>query len=125
MAGSDWVEQAPVFRIDALEVLDLFDIKRKQGHRYSAADLAGGRAALRTQIEKLREIPPEQRSFVQKKEAEIDQKLAAHDLIRFAYRRPHSRSRQARERRLAGNSSSRSASSCRPPGCSKTTTLPR
>ena len=88
MAGSDWVEQAPVFRIDALEVLDLFDIKRKQGHRYSAADLAGGRAALRTQIEKLREIPPEQRSFVQKKEAEIDQKLAAHDLIRFAYETP-------------------------------------
>jgi ABC-type transport system involved in cytochrome c biogenesis permease subunit len=88
MAGSEWVERAPVFRIDALEVLDLFDIERKQGHRYSAADLAGGRTALRTQIEKLRDIPPEQRSFVQKKETEIDQKLMAYDLVRFAYETP-------------------------------------
>jgi ABC-type transport system involved in cytochrome c biogenesis permease subunit len=88
MAGSSWVEQAAVFRIDALEVLDLFDLDRKQGHRYSAADLAAGREALRRQIEKLREIPPEQRSFVQKKETELDHKLAAYDLVRFAYETP-------------------------------------
>ncbi len=88
MAGSEWVDDAPVFRIDALEVLDLFDLKRRQGHRYSAAELQPGRGALRTQLEKLREIPVEQRSFVQKKYVEIDQKLMAHDLVRFAYEAP-------------------------------------
>ena len=88
MAGSEWVDKAPVFRIDALEVLDLFDLKRRQGHRYSAAELEPGRAALREQLKKLREIPADQRSFVQKKYAEIDQKLMAHDLMRFAYETP-------------------------------------
>lgn len=88
MAGADWVDRAPVFRIDALEVLDLFDLKRRQGHRYSAAELAPGRAALRKQLETIRDVPPEQRSFVQKKYAEIEHKLMAYDLIRFAYETP-------------------------------------
>ena len=39
-------------------------------------------------MESLRQIPPEQRTFVQKKFAEIDQKLMAYDLIRFAYDTP-------------------------------------
>ncbi|MFM7035181.1 MAG: cytochrome c biogenesis protein, partial [Planctomycetia bacterium] len=88
MAGADWVDHVPVFRIDALEVLDLFDLTRRQGHRYSAAELAGGRASLRKQIEAIRDLPPEQRSFVQKKYLEIEQKLMAYDLIRFAYETP-------------------------------------
>ena len=88
MAGSDWVSRAPVFRIDAFEVLDLFDLDRRQGHRYAAAELENGRPALRKQVESLRQIPPEQRTFVQKKFAEIDQKLMAYDLIRFAYDTP-------------------------------------
>jgi ABC-type transport system involved in cytochrome c biogenesis permease subunit len=88
MAGAEWVDRAPVFRIDAFEVLDLFDLTRRPGHRYSAADLAAGRPALRKQIEAIRELPPEQRSFVHKKYLEIDQKIAAYDLIRLAYETP-------------------------------------
>ena len=88
MAGSDWVADAPVFRIDAFEVLDLFDITRRQGHRYSAAELEKGRAALRTQAAASRETPVEQRTFVQKKVLELEQKLMAYDLIRFAYDTP-------------------------------------
>jgi ABC-type transport system involved in cytochrome c biogenesis permease subunit len=88
MAGSEWVDHAPVFRIDAFEVLDLFDLERRQGHRYSAFELASGRPALRKQIEAAREVPAEQRSFVQKKYGEINQKLMAYDLIRFAYETP-------------------------------------
>jgi ABC-type transport system involved in cytochrome c biogenesis permease subunit len=88
MAGSEWVDHAPVFRIDAFEVLDLFDLKRRQGHRYSAAELAAGRPALRKQIEAAREVPAEERSFVQKKYGEINQKLMAYDLVRFAYETP-------------------------------------
>ena len=88
MAGSDWVADAPVFRIDAFEVLDLFDITRRQGHRYSAAELEKGREALRKQLETVRSTPAEQRTFVQKKFLELEQKLMAYDLVRFAYDTP-------------------------------------
>ncbi|MBU6309750.1 MAG: cytochrome c biogenesis protein CcsA [Planctomycetes bacterium] len=88
MAGSDWVADAPVFRIDAFEVLDLFDITRRQGHRYSAAELEKGREALRKQLEAVRSTPAERRTFVQKKFLELEQKLMAYDLVRFAYDTP-------------------------------------
>jgi ABC-type transport system involved in cytochrome c biogenesis permease subunit len=88
MAGRDWAERAPVFRIDAFEVLDLFDVTRRQGHRYSAAELAKGREALRAQARAARETPAEKRTFVQKKVLELEQKLMAYDLVRFAYDTP-------------------------------------
>jgi ABC-type transport system involved in cytochrome c biogenesis permease subunit len=88
MGGAEWVEHAPVFRIDAKEVTDLFDLPRRKGHRYSAAELEPGRAKLRKQIESLRDTPPEQLSFTQKKFAEINQKLQAFDLLRFSYETP-------------------------------------
>ena len=88
MSGSEWVGRAPVFRIDAFEVLDLFDLTRRKGHRYAAAELEQGREALREQIAAAREVPPEQRSFVQKKYGEINEKLMAYDLLRFAYETP-------------------------------------
>jgi hypothetical protein len=67
MAGSDWAARAPVFRIDAAEVVDLFDLTRRKGHRYSAAELEAGRPALRREMERIRGIPADQRSFAQKK----------------------------------------------------------
>jgi len=88
MAGADWAERAPVFRIDAKEVVDLFDLERRPGHRYSAAELERGRSALKRQIDSLRDKPVEQRTFVEKKFAEINQKLMAYDLIRLAYETP-------------------------------------
>ena len=88
MAGADWAHHAPVFRIDAKEVVDLFDLDRHPGHRYSAAELEKGRPALRKQVEAIRDVPPEQRTFVQKKFGEINQKLMAYDLIRLAYETP-------------------------------------
>jgi ABC-type transport system involved in cytochrome c biogenesis permease subunit len=88
MAGSEWVDRAPVFRIDAKEVLDLFDLERRKGHRYSHAELEKGRPKLREQVAKLRDVPAESRSFAQKKMIEIEQKFAIYDLIRFAYEAP-------------------------------------
>jgi ABC-type transport system involved in cytochrome c biogenesis permease subunit len=88
MAGSDWVTRAPVFRIDAFEVLDLLDVSRRQGHRYSAVELEKGRDALRRQAAAARETPAERRTFVQKKVLELEQKLMAYDLVRFAYDTP-------------------------------------
>ena len=88
MAGSEWVEHAPVFRIDAKEVTDLFDLPKRKGHRYSHAELEAGLPKLRQQLESLREVPPEQFSFTQKKFTEINQKLMAYDLLRYSYETP-------------------------------------
>jgi ABC-type transport system involved in cytochrome c biogenesis permease subunit len=88
MAGADWVEHAPVFRIDAKEVTDLFDLPRRQGHRYSHAELDAGLPKLRKQLESMRDVPPEQFSFTQKKFSEINQKLMAYDLLRYSYETP-------------------------------------
>ncbi len=88
MAGRDWAATAPVFRIDAKEVIDLFDLERRQGHRYSYAELKAGRPRLREQLESLRSVPREQQSFEQRKMAEAEQKLSAYDLVRFAYEAP-------------------------------------
>jgi len=88
MAGADWVEHAPVFRIDAKEVTDLFDLPRRQGHRFSHAELDAGLPKLRKQLESMRDVPPEQFSFTQKKFSEINQKLMAYDLLRYSYETP-------------------------------------
>jgi len=69
-------------------VVDLYDLTRRQGHRYSYAELEPKRAVAREQVAKLREVPREQQSFGQKKLVELEQKLMAHDLIRFAYEAP-------------------------------------
>jgi ABC-type transport system involved in cytochrome c biogenesis permease subunit len=88
MAGADWVEHAPVFRIDAKEVTDLFDLPRRKGHRYSHAELEPGLTKLRKQLESMRDVPPEQFTFTQKKFSEINQKLMAYDLLRYSYETP-------------------------------------
>ncbi|MFM7206151.1 MAG: cytochrome c biogenesis protein CcsA [Planctomycetaceae bacterium] len=88
MAGSDWAADAPVFRIDALEVLDQLDIDRRPGHRYSAREIEPGRKELRAQAAAAREVPAERRSFAEKKTLELEQKLMAYDLVRFAYDTP-------------------------------------
>ena len=88
MANADWVADAPVFRVDAFELLDLFDLTRRPGHRYTFNELQGGREALQEQIAAARDVPPEQRTFFQKKCGEINSKLMAYDLVRFAYDAP-------------------------------------
>ena len=88
MANADWVADAPVFRVDAFELLDLFDLTRRKGHRYTFNELQGGREALQEQIAAARDVPPEQRTFFQKKCGEINSKLMTYDLIRFAYDAP-------------------------------------
>jgi len=88
MAGAEWVEHAPVFRIDAKEVKDLFDLPNRQGHRYSHAELEAGLPKLREQIRGMRGVPPEQFTFTQKKLAEVNEKLQTYDLVRFAYETP-------------------------------------
>ena len=90
IAGDEWVDSAPVFRIDAKEVVDLFDLERHEGHRYSFKELQPGLPKLEQQMQKIREseIPQEQLSFADKKLTEINQKLMVFNLLRFSYQTP-------------------------------------
>jgi ABC-type transport system involved in cytochrome c biogenesis permease subunit len=88
MAGSEWAARAPVFRIDAKEVVDLFDLEPRPGHRYSYAEIEPKREDFRLQIESLRKVPREGHTFVQRKFTEFEHKLMAYDLIRYAYDTP-------------------------------------
>jgi len=88
MAGGEWATRAPVFRIDAKEVVDVFDLQRRPGHRYSYAELEPKRADLRRQLDSLRKVPREEQSFEQRKLVELEQKLMTYDLVRFAYDAP-------------------------------------
>ena len=89
MANSSWVSDAPVFRIDALEVLDLFDLTRRSGHRYSLNELEASRGKLEQQVAAARETPPEKRTFYQKKCAELRQKLLVYEVLSAAYSAPN------------------------------------
>ncbi len=88
MAGSEWPARAPVFRIDAKELVDLFDLPRRPGHRYAYAELEPQRAEVRRQVETLRQVPREEQSFGQRKLLELEQKLSTYELIRIAYQAP-------------------------------------
>ena len=88
MSGAEWVEHAPVFRIDAKEVTDLFDLPKRKGHRYSHAELEAGLPKLRKQLEGMRDKMPEQFSFPEKKYDEINRKLMTYDLLQIAYETP-------------------------------------
>ncbi len=88
MAGSEWASQAPVFRIDAKEVVDFFDLERRSGHRYAYTDLEPKREAFRQQIESLHKLPDDEQTFLKRKFGELEQKLSAYDLIRYAYDAP-------------------------------------
>ncbi len=90
ISGDKWVDSAPVFRIDAKEVVDLFDLERHEGHRYSFAELEPNLGKLEERVRKLREVgkPADQMDFGEKKLVEINQKLMVYNLLRFSYQTP-------------------------------------
>lgn len=90
LAGDERMDNAPVFRIDAKEVVDLFDITQRDGHRYSFNELKGGFDKLEAQVKQIRDSgkPEEQMTFAEKKFLEINRKLMAYNLLGFSYRTP-------------------------------------
>ena len=90
LAGDEQMDNAPVFRIDAKEVVDLFDITQRDGHRYSFNELKGGFDKLEAQVKQIRDAgkPDEQLTFAEQKFLEINRKLMAYNLLGFSYRTP-------------------------------------
>lgn len=90
IAGDEWVDDAPVFRIDAKEVVDLFDLEERPGHRFSFNELKEGFPKLEQQIEQIRQrdVPEDQLTFAENKILEINRKLMAYNLLGFSYRTP-------------------------------------
>lgn len=90
MAGEDWVRDARVFRIDASEVLAVFDLDPRQGSRYSLNDLEANMPKFRAEIDKLRKSnrDPNSFDFREKKLAALHQQLNTFDLVSYAYQLP-------------------------------------
>ncbi len=88
MAGSEWATKVPVFRIDAKEIVDCFDLERRPGHLYSYAELAPKREEFRKQLMSMQKVPESEPSFARQKFGEFSQKLATYDVVRFAYDAP-------------------------------------
>ena len=88
MAGSEWATKVPAFRIDAKEIVDLFDLERRPGHLYSYAELEPKREDFHKQFASLRKAPETEESFARQKFGEFSQKLATYDVVRFAYDAP-------------------------------------
>jgi ABC-type transport system involved in cytochrome c biogenesis permease subunit len=88
MAGSEWATKVPVFRIDAKEIVDCFDLERRPGHLYSYAELEPKREEFNKQFDSLRKAPETEQSFVRQKFGEFAQKLATYDVIQYAYDAP-------------------------------------
>ncbi len=107
MAGEEWVEKAKIFRIDAKEVLDIFNLDPEDSggtldayakimrhdlrHRYSFAQINAHmdkfQERYRPIIGKLsnREATVDSLSFPEQKILELNEKLNIFGLIRFAY----------------------------------------
>jgi ABC-type transport system involved in cytochrome c biogenesis permease subunit len=90
LAGDEQMDNAQVFRIDAKEVVDLFDLKQRDGHRYSFNELQGGLEKLATQVKQIMDLgkPEDQLTFAEKKFLEINRKLRVYNLLGFCYRTP-------------------------------------
>lgn len=90
LAGDEKMDNLPVFRIDAKEVVDLFDLTTREGHRYSFNELKGGFEKLEAQVKQIRDLgkPNEQLTFAEQKFLEINRKLMAYNLLGFSYRTP-------------------------------------
>ena len=84
-AGEEWVLDAPLIKIDAVETTTALDIKRHKSHRYSYNEIDRGRLKVMDQIRQLSQTKRDNWSFEQQKMAETLEKFFALDNLIDAY----------------------------------------
>ncbi len=67
MANADWTKEIGCIRIDAQEVLDEIGLKRREGHRYSFAEVSEKIGDVRAKLQRLDPNDREKWSFVDNK----------------------------------------------------------
>jgi ABC-type transport system involved in cytochrome c biogenesis permease subunit len=101
ISHSPEAEQHEVFRIEHFDVLNLFDLKRRKGYRYSFAELEPKLEEFTEQVKLAAEANqknPESMSLYQKKVLELDRKLQLYLALRESHRIPEQKGLDALER---------------------------
>lgn len=89
MAEQEWALSAPVFRIYAQEVRDIFELKPRKGYRYSYNELLPNRDKFSERLQPLRAKDSEQFDAVEQKLVAMHNKLQLFDLVSLSYRLPN------------------------------------
>jgi ABC-type transport system involved in cytochrome c biogenesis permease subunit len=84
-AREDWVMDAPLIRIDAVETTSALGLKRHKSNRYSYNEVSEGISKIRDQIRQLSSTRRENWSFEQEKMAETLDKVMALENLFDAY----------------------------------------
>lgn len=85
MANADWTKEIGCIRIDAQEVLDEIGLKRREGHRYSFAEVSEKIGDVRAKLQRLDPNDREKWSFVDNKMAELSNRFGILEVLRIAY----------------------------------------
>ncbi len=88
MAGQEWTEKAPVFRIYSEEVQSMFGLEPRNGARYAYSELLPNIDKFRAKIAELRAKESDELTQVEQKFASLNQKLSLFNLLTVSYRMP-------------------------------------
>ncbi len=88
ISNSEAARSHAVIRIDSLEVLNLLELSRRKGFRYSLEDLQPKYETFVKQAMQAGELPPEERSHLQHKILELDKKLRTITMLHVAFSQP-------------------------------------
>ncbi len=86
IANPDIAEKHRVFRIESMEVLDTLGLERRQGLRYSIAELRPKAEEFNKQVEQAQKIGPKDLSLYQRKIMELDRRIRAFTLVDASFR---------------------------------------
>lgn len=92
IAENEAAENYEIFRIENLEVQEVVGVKKRDGMRYSRAELRAKQAEFQKQVELAREVARKDRrqlSVYQRKVLELSDKLSTFDNIQFAFGLQH------------------------------------
>ncbi len=89
ITNQEWALKAPVFRVYAQEVRDVFELPPRAGYRYSYSELEPKREKFRKELAPLRDKESEEFTPTEQKLVAMNSKLNLFDLVTFAYQLPN------------------------------------
>ncbi|HEY2841509.1 MAG TPA: cytochrome c biogenesis protein CcsA [Pirellulales bacterium] len=89
IADPTQAEAEKVLRIHNLEVLNLFNLSRRKGYRYSVDELRDGYPAFSKALRAAHEVRPELQSAYEKKLIELEHRVMAYQTLQAAFEPPN------------------------------------
>jgi ABC-type transport system involved in cytochrome c biogenesis permease subunit len=85
IAKPDEAEKHAVFRIQNLDIQGIFDLKPRDGFRYSLKELRAKAPEFNEEVEKARKVSPHDLSLFQRKVMELDRRIRAFTLMQASF----------------------------------------